>query len=263
MSSTTTDPAAGPDGAEGRDPRTGVFVVFEGVEGAGKSTQIRRVAERLDAAGVPYVLAREPGGTEVGERARAIVLDPELEMGPEAELFLYLAARAEFVRRIVAPALSRGELVLADRYELSTLAYQGGARGLGIERVREMNRFATGGLAPDLTVLLLIDPDRGRRRQSGTADRLERERSEFHRAVAAAYARLAEGDDRIVTVRTEGSLDRVHERIWAELARRWPAWFPADAEAAGNFSSPDEFHDRGTARDGPHTEAGKAGEGTE
>ena len=258
MSNTTTDPGAAGEGRRGvgagpsGSVRTGVFVVFEGVEGAGKSTQIRRIARRLDAAGVPYVLAREPGGTEVGERARAIVLDPDLEMGPEAELFLYLAARAEFVRRIVEPALSRGELVLADRYELSTLAYQGGARGLGIERVRELNRVATGGLAPDLTVLLLIDPDSGRRRQSGTADRLERERSEFHRAVAKAYARLAAADERIVSVRTEGSPAAVHERIWAELSGRWPERFP------GNFSPGNEFHGEEAARRGPESESREA-----
>ena len=239
MSNTTTDAAR----ATG-----GLFIVFEGVEGAGKSTQIERVASRLAAAGVPHVLAREPGGTEVGERARSIVLDPGLEMGPEAELFLYLAARSEFVRRIVRPALSRGELVLADRYELSTLAYQGGARGLGIDRVRELNRVATGGLRPDLTVLLLIDPDSGRSRQRGVADRLESERSEFHRAVAASYRRLAAADDTIVTIRSDGSPEDVHGRVWEELAGRWPARF------RGNFLPAHEFHGEETARGGPASE---------
>lgn len=250
MSNTTTDP----------DRRPGLFIVFEGVEGAGKSTQIHRVAERLDMSGTSYVLAREPGGTEVGERARAIVLDPGVEMGAEAELFLYLAARSEFVRRIVGPALARGDLVLADRYELSTLAYQGGARGLGIERVGTLNHVATGGLKPDLTVLLLIDPDGGRRRQSGSADRLERERPEFHRAVAAAYERLAAADDTIVTIRTEGSPGGVHERIWTELSSRWPERFVPSEGGGGNFSSADEFHDGDAARRGGPTEYAEEGE---
>lgn len=241
MSNTTTD----------RDDRgAGLFIVFEGVEGAGKSTQIRRVASRLDAAGISCVLAREPGGTEVGERARAIVLDPDVEMGAEAELFLYLAARAEFVRSIVRPALRRGELVLADRYELSTLAYQGAARGLGIERVRPLNRVATGGLSPDLTVLLLIDPESGRRRQGAAADRLERERPEFHRAVAEAYRRLASEDETIVTVHTEGAPDEVHERIWGALSRRWPERFVPSNPGDGNFSPASEFHERDAARGG-------------
>lgn len=252
MSSTTTDPAAS---------GTGLFIVFEGVEGAGKSTQIRKVAERLRRLGVPHRLVREPGGTAVGERIREILLDPSLEMCGETELMLVLAARAEFVRRLIRPALAAGELVLSDRYELSTFAYQGAGRGLGIDLAREWNRLATEGLTPDLTILLLIAPELGRGRQSGERDRLERERSEFHRAVASAYERLAASDTSIVTVRTEGSPDETHGRIWAELARRWPARFaPLKSRVDGNFSPADEFHEGGTARGGSDNEAGKAGE---
>lgn len=252
MSSTTTEPAAS---------ATGLFIVFEGVEGAGKSTQIRRVAERLRRLGVPHRLVREPGGTAVGERIREILLDPALEMCAETELMLVLAARAEFVRRLIRPALAAGELVLSDRYELSTFAYQGAGRGLGIDLARRWNRLATDGLSPDLTVLLLIAPELGRGRQSGDRDRLERERSEFHRTVASAYEGLAASDASIVTVHTEGSADETHDRIWDELARRWPERFAApESGDDGNFSPADEFHEGGTAGGGSDHEAGRAGE---
>ena len=234
----------------------GLFVVFEGVEGAGKSTQVQRIADRLNELGVPHRLVREPGGTDVGERIREIVLDPAVAMSAEAELLLILAARAESVRRLVRPALAAGELVLSDRYELSTFAYQGAGRGLGVERTREWNRLATEGLVPHLTILLLVGSEIGRARQSGEADRLEREQDEFHRTVAAAYERLAAVDDTIVTIRAEGTADETHDLIWAELTRRWPDRF-------GNFSSPNEFHETGTAQGGSHLEAGEAGEETE
>lgn len=250
MSSTTTD------AAEDARAGAGLFVVFEGVEGAGKTTQVRRIADRLSRLGVPHRLVREPGGTELGEHIREIVLDPALEMSAEAELLLVLAARAESVRRLVRPALAAGELVLSDRYELSTFAYQGAGRGLGVERTREWNRLATEGLVPHLTILLLVGSEVGRARQSGEADRLERERGDFHRAVAAAYEQLAAADETIITIRADGTADETHDLIWAELSRRWPDRF-------GNFSASDEFHEAGTVRGGSHTEAGEAGEETE
>ncbi len=204
----------------------GLFIAFEGGEGAGKSTHLRRLTERLDRLGVAHLLVREPGGTPAGERIRQIVLDPETPVFAETELLLYLASRAEFVRRVVRPALDRGELVLADRFEMSTYAYQGGARGLGLERVRELNAFATGGLKPDGTVLLALDPDVGRGRQSGAGDRLEREHAEFHRAVAEAYAELAASEPGVITIRSDGAVDEVQERLWRELSARWPDRFP-------------------------------------
>lgn len=232
------------------DQRSGLFIVFEGVEGAGKSTHIKAVSDRLNQAGIDHVLIREPGGTVVGERARDLVLDPSLEMCAEAELFLYLTSRAEFVRRLVIPALKQDRLVLADRYELSTFAYQGAARGLDLEQVREANRLATGGLEPDLTVLLRIDPQQGRGRQFGEPDRLEREHSEFHKAVAVAYDQMASMNPAIVAVDTEGDAADVHERIWVELSGRWPDRFLADAEAAGNISSANEFQRNNPASSG-------------
>ncbi len=232
--------------AEGK----GLFIVFEGVEGAGKSTHIKAVSDRLTQAGVDHVLIREPGGTVVGERARDLVLDPGLDMCAEAELFLYLTSRAEFVRRLVIPALELDKLVLADRYELSTFAYQGAARGLDLDRVREANHLATGGLEPDLTVLLRIDPQRGRGRQSGEPDRLESERAEFHRSVAIAYDRMASLDAAIVSVDTGGEAVEVHERIWGELSMRWPDRFEADSVATGNISSANEFQRKNPASSG-------------
>lgn len=205
--------------------KRGFFLVLEGVEGAGKSTHARRLTARLQAAGVPCKLAREPGGTPVGERIREVVLDPRLRVSPEAELLLLLAARAEFVREVVCPALERGEVVVADRYELSTLAYQGVARGLGVERVRELNAFATGGLAPDAILLLTVDPGEGLRRKGDEADRLEREADEFHRRVAEAYDGLTRELPGVIVVDTDAPRDRVEARIVQELRSRWPETF--------------------------------------
>lgn len=203
----------------------GLFIAFEGGEGAGKSTHLRRLTERLDRLGIAHLLVREPGGTPAGERIRQIVLDPATPIFAETELLLYLASRAEFVNRVVRPALERGELVLADRFEMSTYAYQGLARGLGLERVKELNAFATGGLKPDGTVLLALDPDVGRGRQHGEGDRLEREHADFHRAVATAYASLAESEAGVITIRSDGPVEEVQERLWAELTARWPDRF--------------------------------------
>ena len=204
----------------------GLLIAFEGGEGAGKSTHLRRLTERLDRLGVAHLLVREPGGTPAGERIRQIVLDPQTPIFAETELLLYLASRAEFVRRVVRPALERGELVLADRFEMSTYAYQGLARGLGLERVRDLNAFATGGLKPDGTILLALDADVGRGRQRGQADRLEQEHADFHRAVAKAYASLAESEPGVITIMSDGPVDDVQERLWEALSSRWPRRFP-------------------------------------
>jgi len=204
----------------------GLFIAFEGGEGAGKSTHLRRLAERLNRLDIAHLLVREPGGTPAGEKIRQVVLDPETPVCAEAELLLYLASRAEFVRRVVRPALERGELVLADRFEMSTYAYQGIARELGLDRVRDLNAFATGGLKPDGTVILVLDPDVGRGRQRGEFDRLEREHAGFHRTVAEAYESLAVSEPGVMTVSSDGSVDVVQERLWSALSGRWPDRFP-------------------------------------
>jgi dTMP kinase len=166
------------------------LVTIEGLDGAGKTTLATGLAERLPGA----VLLREPGGVAASERVRELVKDPELRIGARAEALLYAAARAQLVEERLRPELDAGRLVLLDRFVDSSLAYQGAARGLGVEAVRAINDFGTGGLEPDLTLLLRIDPSAGRTRQAGRGeapDRLEREADDFFARIAAAYDRLA------------------------------------------------------------------------
>lgn len=205
------------------------------MEGAGKSTHLELLGEHLEERGVQHRIVREPGGTEAGERIRRVVLDAALEVTPRTELLLMLAARAEFVDRLVRPALSSGQVVLADRYEMSTFAYQGVARDIGLDRVRELNDFATGGLKPDALVLLEVSAETGRRRKAGDTerDRMEREDEGFHRSVADAYRRLAEelpdelarSPDGLIRVPAEDGRDEVHRRIRSALHGRWPETF--------------------------------------
>lgn len=165
-------------------------MTFEGVDGSGKSTQAELLRDALAAEGREVVLTREPGGTEVGERVRELVLNGP-DMTPWAEAALFAAARAELVATVIRPALERGADVIADRYVDSSLAYQGIARGVGIDHVLELNLHVVQSLMPDLTVLLLLDPAEAGRRVAAP-DRLEREGADFHRSVDAAYRELAE-----------------------------------------------------------------------
>jgi dTMP kinase len=182
-----------------------VFVSFEGLDGSGKSTQAERLREALADEGREVVLTREPGGTELGEKIRALLLDGGQVTG-YAEAALFAAARAELVERVIRPALERGADVISDRYLDSSLAYQGIARGLGVEPVLELNLQATRGLLPDRTILLLLDPVECAAR-SGATDRIEREGGDFRARVDAAYRELAERfQDRILAF--DGSEDR-------------------------------------------------------
>jgi dTMP kinase len=167
-----------------------VFITFEGVDGSGKSTQAELLRDAIAAEGREVVLTREPGGTEIGERVRELVLDGPA-MTPWAEAALFAAARAELVETVIRPALQRGAVVISDRYVDSSLAYQGIARGVGVEHVLALNLHAVQGLLPDRTVLLLIEPELAARR-AVLEDRLEREGSAFHERVAAAYRELAD-----------------------------------------------------------------------
>jgi dTMP kinase len=171
----------------------GRLLVFEGVEGAGKTTQVRRLAAWLAARGQAAVTVREPGQTPVGEGIRALLLHDTDEMAPRAEALLYLASRAELVERVVRPALAAGTVVVADRFFLSTYAYQGAGRGLPLAELRAANAMATGGLVPDLTLLLDLAPADGlaRAARRGAADRIERASADFHARVAAAFAESA------------------------------------------------------------------------
>jgi dTMP kinase len=176
-----------------------VFVTFEGLDGSGKTTQAELLAEALRLERRDVVVTREPGGTRLGEQVRTILLDG-YEMSPWAEAALFAAARAELVERVIAPSLESGRDVVCDRYIDSSLAYQGIARSLGVERVLELNLNATRGLLPDRTFLVLVDPQTAIARTTGT-DRIEREGLAFHHAVDSAYRALAEMfPNRIVTV---------------------------------------------------------------
>jgi dTMP kinase len=166
---------------------------IEGIDGAGKSTLARGLDDELRRRGIESHLLREPGGVSAAERIREVVKDPALRIGARAEALLYAAARAQLVEEALAPLLARGEWVLLDRFVDSSLAYQGAGRGLGVDAVRAVNQFATGGLAPDRTLLLDIDLAASRGRASGRGeapDRLESEQDDFFEAIRAAYLEL-------------------------------------------------------------------------
>jgi len=176
-------------------PFPGLFIAFEGGDGAGKSTQAAELAAALETRGLTVLQTREPGGTPIGEKLRSLVLDHgHGHIDAHTEALIFAASRAAHAAQVIRPALERGELVLTDRYIDSSVAYQGAGRNLGTEAVRELNTWATSGLQPDLTVLLDVDPADGRRRRTAgdaAEDRLESEADDFHARIRAAFLALA------------------------------------------------------------------------
>jgi dTMP kinase len=208
--------------------RRGFFVVLEGPEGSGKSTLVGPLAERMRASGVDPVVVREPGSTRAAEIARQALLDPEHPVGVLAELFLYLAARADLVQSTIRPALDAGRVVLSDRFALSTEAYQMAGRGLDPALVRVGNQAATGGIRPDLTLILDLAPELGQARQLAAGkrqDRLDRESMDFHRRVVSFY--LAVQGDGVRHLDGRLPPDQLLQAAWAEVRAAAPETFQA------------------------------------
>jgi dTMP kinase len=200
----------------------GRFITFEGPEGAGKSTQIRLLQARLDQQGVPHLLTREPGGTRTGDQLRALVLDARSEIAPMAEFLIYSASRAQLVSEVMRPALERGELLVCDRYVDSSYAYQGHGRGLDLAQLRAVSEAATGGLTPDLTVLLDLDPVLGLQRAArvGAPDRIEAAGLAFHARVRQGFLALAGAEpDRFLLLDAAQAQDVLAGQIWQAASR--------------------------------------------
>lgn len=201
----------------------GKFITFEGCEGSGKSTQLRLLSEKLDGLGVDYILTREPGGSDIAEQIRKIILDGKNSaMCDECEALLYAAARVQHLKEIVKPALDRGALVICDRYVDSSLAYQGFARGLGESFIEQINSYALNEFPPDLTVFLNISPDAAFERKHGADkdDRIEQLGLGFHRKVYNGYLALCEKYPRIVPVDCGGTKFETSEKIFGILKQR-------------------------------------------
>lgn len=221
---------------------TGKLIVFEGFEGTGKSTQLALVRERLERQGTAVLSLREPGGTPVGDAIRGVLLDPSRAIAPAAEALLFMASRAELCLHQIRPALARGVVVLLDRFFLSTYAYQIVGRGLPEEDVRAANHLATGGVVPDLTVLLDLPVAEGLKRaaERGASDRIERAADDFHARVVSAFRNFAETAwmsahpeaGPIVRVDANGGRDAVAQRVADVLAQRIGGPFAQELAAA-------------------------------
>ncbi|HKR08927.1 MAG TPA: dTMP kinase [Gemmatimonadaceae bacterium] len=215
----------------------GKLIVLEGAEGAGKTTQIRLLAERLTAASIQCVAVREPGGTPVGDDIREILLHPEQEITAATEALLFMASRAELVNREIVPSLQKGMVVLVDRFFLSTYAYQIFGRGLPEPEIRAANRLATGGLVPDLTLLFDLSAGEGLARADnrGARDRMERADDAFHQRVGNAFREFAKTSWQhshpecgpIKLIEATGDERTVHQRVMAALGATFPQPFAA------------------------------------
>lgn len=202
--------------------KRGCFITFEGPDGSGKSTQMERLEQFLTERNLPILRSREPGGTEISEALRQLILDPSrTEMNSRTEALLYAAARAQHVEEVIRPALDQGITVICDRFTDSSIVYQGYGRELGAVSIRRLNAFATGGLQPDLTILMAIDPELGRKRaaQRNAPDRIEAEALSFHRRVYQGYLEIAEQEpERIICIDAEAAVDSIAAKIQKRVA---------------------------------------------
>lgn len=200
------------------------FIVFEGPEGAGKSTQVALLARRLRTSGRSVTTTREPGGTPTGDAIRELLLHADVTIDPLVEFLLYSASRAQHVREVIRPALARGDVVVSDRFAAASIAYQGYGRGLELPFVESLTARATLGLRPDLTVLLDLDPVEGLRRVAGRGieDRLERAGLAFHRRVREGFLAQAAADAAWLIIDATEDAEGIAERVWSAVEERCP-----------------------------------------
>ncbi len=203
----------------------GIFITMEGPDGSGKTTQIDLLKKYLEKKGYDIVIAREPGGTVIGEAIRKIILNPEYEeMGHMTELLLYASARAQLVNQVIKPALTEGKAVICDRFVESSAVYQGIGRGLGVDTVYEVNNYALGDVQPKLTIFMDLDAEEGikRKKEQAELDRMEKEDLSFHKRVVDGYRQLAKlYPERIVPVDATLPIDTIHSMIVEEVEHRF------------------------------------------
>ncbi|WP_018131805.1 dTMP kinase [Effusibacillus pohliae] len=206
----------------------GLFITFEGPDGAGKSTQLRLLADHLDALGIPYITTREPGGTPLADKIRALLLDPEHSaMAPKTEALLYAASRAQHVAEVIRPALARGDVVLCDRYIDASIAYQAAGLGLSPDMIRRWSEEATDGLWPVRTFLIDIDPAAGiaRIRSRGERDRIEGRELSYHKRVRETFLALASQEpDRFMVLDGAQPIDQIADEVRREVDRLLKEW---------------------------------------
>lgn len=203
-----------------KSPMRGLFITLEGIDGCGKSTQREMLAEKLKSRGFEIVVTREPGGTVIGEGIRQLLVsDASVHIAPTTELLLYVAARAQHVAELIRPSVDVGRIVISDRYTDSTVAFQGYGRGLDLDIIESLNRFATGGLKPDLTIVFDLDPNTARSRSvsrpvGGLLGSFDEQHADFHERMRAGYLKMAKNDpSRIRVVDASGSADETHRQV--------------------------------------------------
>jgi dTMP kinase len=209
----------------------GLFITLEGIDGCGKSTQREMLAEQLKKRGFDPVVTREPGGTVIGEGIRQLLVsDASVHIAPTTELLLYVAARAQHVAELIRPSVEAGRIVISDRYTDSTVAFQGYGRGLDLEVIETLNRFATGDLKPDLTIVFDLDPATARSRVGtrpvgGLLGAFDEQHTDFHERMRAGYLKMADNDpSRISVVDASGSADETHARVMSVVHKKIEEW---------------------------------------